>query len=181
MPVQPCRRSSFHLNRIDSLLDGGIQMGDVIELSGAASQGKTQLSLFCSLCAILLRLEGHSLPPVVRPRDSLGTVLYLDTANAFSPTRILELFNGSDRFQSARESGIVGLPPETGRTGIEPQSCRRTRIFSPRFEFPTASTSTLSSKSWVRWITPSPNKQYPFSPDSSSSLSIRSPRSYRRS
>ncbi|KAI9030527.1 P-loop containing nucleoside triphosphate hydrolase protein [Hyaloraphidium curvatum] len=86
---------------VDALLDGGIHHGDVVELSGPSNQGKTQLCFYSAVCAVVLSDPEGAL------RQPLGTVVYVDTANSFSATRILELFNGSDRFASARSRGVT--------------------------------------------------------------------------
>lgn len=63
-------------NAIDQLLiGGGIQSGQIVQISGADSTGKTQLCFNFILEAIKLRRN----------------VLYLDTQNAFSATRLCDL------------------------------------------------------------------------------------------
>lgn len=90
--------------RLDILLDGGTHSGDIIELSGSTSVGKTQLCLLASLCSVVLQQSNDEFK--ARRKSQLGTVLYVDTANSFSPRRILELFNGGERFAPARKLGI---------------------------------------------------------------------------
>ncbi|TVU10731.1 hypothetical protein EJB05_44277 [Eragrostis curvula] len=58
---------------IDKLLGGGLRQGQLTEITGASSSGKTQLCL-------------HAASHVVA--RNMGAVMYLDTSNSFSPSRI---------------------------------------------------------------------------------------------
>ncbi|XP_062172518.1 DNA repair protein RAD51 homolog 4 isoform X1 [Alnus glutinosa] len=58
---------------IDFLLKGGLRVGQLTELVGPSSSGKTQLCLLAASNAA---------------KEHMGSVVYLDTGNSFSPQRI---------------------------------------------------------------------------------------------
>ncbi len=61
--------------RLDTLLGGGLWRGEITELVGQAATGKTQLCLLCSAAVAY----------------ASGTVAFIDTANSFSPKRLMQL------------------------------------------------------------------------------------------
>ncbi|KAL5201289.1 hypothetical protein ABZP36_035643 [Zizania latifolia] len=61
---------------IDALLGGGLRQGQLMEITGQSSSGKTQVCL-CSAAHVAAR--------------HLGVVVYLDTSNSFSPRRIARM------------------------------------------------------------------------------------------
>uniref|UniRef100_A0A0D9WRN5 RecA family profile 1 domain-containing protein n=1 Tax=Leersia perrieri TaxID=77586 RepID=A0A0D9WRN5_9ORYZ len=67
------------LQGIDALLGGGLRQGQLTELTGQSSSGKTQVCL-CSASHVAARQLGH--------------VMYLDTSNSFSPSRIARIVDG---------------------------------------------------------------------------------------
>lgn len=69
--------------RIDDLLDGGIFTGEITELTGTPSSGKTQLCFMASLAAATF---------------TEASVLYIDTLNSFSPTRLAEIYRSNPVF-----------------------------------------------------------------------------------
>ncbi|KQK16266.1 DNA repair protein RAD51 homolog 4 isoform X1 [Brachypodium distachyon] len=64
------------LEGIDMLLGGGLRKGHLTEITGQSSSGKTQVCLYSA---------SH-----VAARH-MGVVLYLDTSNSFSPSRIAHI------------------------------------------------------------------------------------------
>ncbi|PKU87043.1 DNA repair protein RAD51 like 4 [Dendrobium catenatum] len=63
---------------IDTLLGGGLREGQLTEIVGPSSSGKTQFCLYvASNVAVKL----------------CGSVVFLDTSNSFSPTRIASIVN----------------------------------------------------------------------------------------
>ncbi|KAJ3683985.1 hypothetical protein LUZ61_013149 [Rhynchospora tenuis] len=76
-PHQPKQTFSAHgtprVSMIDALLVGGLRQGQVTEIAGPSSSGKTQVCL-------------SSATHVVDKK--FGLFLYLDTSNSFSPFRI---------------------------------------------------------------------------------------------
>ncbi|XP_070802223.1 DNA repair protein RAD51 homolog 4 [Pituophis catenifer annectens] len=69
---------STGIESLDKLLDSGIYTGEVTELVGAPSAGKTQL------CLIVAANVSHNLKQ---------TVLYIDSTGGFTSARLLELLN----------------------------------------------------------------------------------------
>ncbi|ORX44321.1 P-loop containing nucleoside triphosphate hydrolase protein [Piromyces finnis] len=69
---------SFGNKNIDKLINGGVQPGDIIELVGSPSTGKTQLSLLLLLNVLV--------------SDSNNTALYLDTRGSFSIKRLINFY-----------------------------------------------------------------------------------------
>ncbi|KAI8805150.1 P-loop containing nucleoside triphosphate hydrolase protein [Cladochytrium replicatum] len=72
------------------MLCGGMMSGDIIEIAGASGTGKTQLLFFIAASVAC---------------GSEATVLYVDSKNAFSPRRIVEMYNEGDTFANVRSSG----------------------------------------------------------------------------
>uniref|UniRef100_A0A0D3H3G3 RecA family profile 1 domain-containing protein n=1 Tax=Oryza barthii TaxID=65489 RepID=A0A0D3H3G3_9ORYZ len=64
---------------VDALLGGGLRQGQLTEITGQSSSGKTQVCL-CSASHVAAR--------------QLGVVMYLDTSNSFSPSRIARIVDG---------------------------------------------------------------------------------------
>ncbi|PON67006.1 Meiotic recombinase Dmc [Parasponia andersonii] len=60
-------------NGIDLLLEGGLSVGQLTELVGPSSSGKTQVCLQAASSVA---------------KEQMGSVIYLDTCNSFSPQRI---------------------------------------------------------------------------------------------
>ncbi|KAF5447024.1 hypothetical protein F2P56_032608 [Juglans regia] len=60
---------------IDLLLEGGLRMGQLTELVGASSSGKTQVCLLATSNVA---------------KKHMGGVVYLDTGNSFSPQRVID-------------------------------------------------------------------------------------------
>ncbi|CAL5080297.1 unnamed protein product [Urochloa decumbens] len=72
------------LESIDTLLGGGLRQGQLTEITGPSSSGKTQICL-------------HSASNVAAKQ--MGVVMYLDTSNSFSPSRVATIIYGaSDQF-----------------------------------------------------------------------------------
>uniref|UniRef100_R7W0R3 DNA repair RAD51-4-like protein n=1 Tax=Aegilops tauschii TaxID=37682 RepID=R7W0R3_AEGTA len=65
-------------DRIDTLLGGGLRKGQLTEITGQSSSGKTQVCLY-SAAHVAAR--------------HMGAVLYLDTSNSFSPSRIAHILD----------------------------------------------------------------------------------------
>mmetsp|Transcript_42376 Transcript_42376/g.70683 ORF Transcript_42376/g.70683 Transcript_42376/m.70683 type:complete len:180 (+) Transcript_42376:117-656(+) len=63
--------------KLDLLLGGGINTGEVLEVVGSSSIGKTQLCL--TVASYLAAVSQDS-------------IIYVDTANTFSPTRVQTLY-----------------------------------------------------------------------------------------
>ncbi|CAN6179881.1 unnamed protein product [Urochloa humidicola] len=67
------------LEGIDTLLGGGLRKGQLTEITGPSSSGKTQVCLhFASNVAA----------------KQMGVVMYLDTSNSFSPSRVATIIYG---------------------------------------------------------------------------------------
>ncbi|KAF0912029.1 hypothetical protein E2562_012945, partial [Oryza meyeriana var. granulata] len=64
---------------IHALLGGGLHQGQLTKITGQSSSGKTQVCL-CSASHVAAR--------------QLGVVMYLDTSNSFSPSRIARIVDG---------------------------------------------------------------------------------------
>ncbi|KAJ1292659.1 hypothetical protein BS78_01G006800 [Paspalum vaginatum] len=64
----------------DTLLGGGLRQGQLTEVTGPSSSGKTQFCL-------------HSASHVAAKH--MGVVMYLDTSNSFSPSRIATIIDGT--------------------------------------------------------------------------------------
>nr|CAD1817599.1 unnamed protein product [Ananas comosus var. bracteatus] len=64
------------LEGIDVLLGGGLREGQLIEIAGPSSSGKTQVCLHSASCIA-----------------DKGSVMFLDTCNSFSPNRIACMVN----------------------------------------------------------------------------------------
>jgi RAD51-like protein 1 len=69
------------LPHLDAALKGGIPVGSISEIVGAAGVGKTQFSLMMAVRSTLPCVAG----------GLAGNVLYLDTEGSFSPERMLEI------------------------------------------------------------------------------------------
>ncbi|XP_027087858.1 DNA repair protein RAD51 homolog 4-like [Coffea arabica] len=78
--------------RIDAFLRGGFQGGVLTELVGPSSSGKTQV---CLLAASNVTKSG------------LGRVLFLDTGNSFSPTRVAQFVSSSSELADTESSKIL--------------------------------------------------------------------------
>ncbi|RLM84364.1 hypothetical protein C2845_PM04G10790 [Panicum miliaceum] len=72
------------LEGIDTLLGGGLRQGQLTEITGPSSSGKTQVCLHCASNIAA---------------KQMGVVMYLDTSNSFSPSRVATIIYGiSDLF-----------------------------------------------------------------------------------
>ncbi|KAJ1556856.1 hypothetical protein HK096_010418 [Nowakowskiella sp. JEL0078] len=80
---------------LDELLDGGLFPGDLNEISGAPSTGKTLISFMTILSTLA--------------SDSFSTALYIDSSNSFSAKRVSDLYQYADRFSVYRSAGMVGF------------------------------------------------------------------------
>lgn len=69
------------LEGIDRLLGGGLRQGQLTEVTGPSSSGKTQ---------VCLHSASHA------PVKHMGVVMYLDTSNSFSPSRIATIIDGTN-------------------------------------------------------------------------------------
>ena len=91
----------------DALLGGGIFSGEITEVFGLYSTGKTQLAMSLALQAILLPTTLES------PQTELGRVWYLDSLSNFSVTRFAEIFENTlcarDRALDANEKLEAGM------------------------------------------------------------------------
>jgi RAD51-like protein 3 len=67
-------------NSLDTLLGGGLYSGEWTELVGPVSSGKTQLCLYVAM-NVAWRTN--------------GTVIYIDTGNNFSATRLLQMYKAT--------------------------------------------------------------------------------------
>ncbi|XP_066391325.1 DNA repair protein RAD51 homolog 4-like [Miscanthus floridulus] len=75
------------LEGIDTLLGGGLRQGQLTEVTGPSSSGKTQVCL-------------HSASHVAVKH--MGVVMYLDTSNSFSPSRIATIIDGTNDLSDQR-------------------------------------------------------------------------------
>lgn len=82
---------------LDSLMGGGIYSGEITELFGLYSTGKSQLAMSVALQAVLLPT---TLEP---PQNELGRVWVLDSMCNFSPIRLAEIFENK---LSARDRAL---------------------------------------------------------------------------
>ena len=73
-----CPLLSTGITALDAVLDGGIRMGWLSEISGQAGCGKTQ---FCMTLAAHALVKGFS-------------VFWIDTENSFRPKRLMEILGG---------------------------------------------------------------------------------------
>jgi len=62
----------------DSLLDGGLYTGEIAELAGQSSTGKTQLCMCASVSVVMA--------------NNKNTVAYIDSSGTFSPERIVDIY-----------------------------------------------------------------------------------------
>ncbi|KXG36809.1 DNA repair protein RAD51 homolog 4 isoform X2 [Sorghum bicolor] len=69
------------LEGIDTLLGGGLRQGQLTEVTGPSSSGKTQVCLHSASHAAV---------------KHMGVVMYLDTSNSFSPSRIATIIDGTN-------------------------------------------------------------------------------------
>ncbi|CAG8751584.1 11592_t:CDS:2, partial [Acaulospora morrowiae] len=83
---------SIGCSGINDLLAGGLHLGDITEISGESTTGKTRLCYAATLSTACSNAD--------------NTVLYIDTLNSFSPELMHNLFHESDRFVDARDQGM---------------------------------------------------------------------------
>jgi RecA/RadA recombinase len=95
---------SFGNNKIDNLINGGILQGEIIELVGSPSTGKTQLSFLLSLNVLL--------------SDIKNTVLYLDTKNSFSIKRIIDFYYSKNNKIEKHSEDIKDLISRIKHQGV---------------------------------------------------------------
>ncbi|RHZ68932.1 hypothetical protein Glove_292g50 [Diversispora epigaea] len=86
---------SIGCSGIDDLLSGGLHPGDITEICGESTAGKTRL---CYAATLMTTCS-----------SSNNTVFYIDTLNSFSPEAMLNLFQESDRFIDARDQGMENI------------------------------------------------------------------------
>ncbi|WVZ61325.1 hypothetical protein U9M48_011223 [Paspalum notatum var. saurae] len=79
------------LEGVDTLLGGGLRQGQLTEVTGPSSSGKTQFCL-------------HSASHVAAKH--MGVVMYLDTSNSFSPGRIATIIDGTPGLFGQRAYGV---------------------------------------------------------------------------
>ncbi|CAG8637623.1 5675_t:CDS:2 [Paraglomus brasilianum] len=94
---------------LDNILEGGLRVGEIADISGAAGTGKTQLAHFISLATITSSFFSTADPShILTP--TLSSVIYIDTTLSFHPTRIRDLYLHSDKFADLRDIGVdVGV------------------------------------------------------------------------
>ncbi|ORX87055.1 P-loop containing nucleoside triphosphate hydrolase protein [Anaeromyces robustus] len=98
------KKYSFGYKKIDQLINGGVTPGDIIELVGSISTGKTQLSLLLSLNVLLL--------------NNNNTVLYLDTRGSFSIKRIIDFYYADDNISEKKSENIKNLISRIKHQGV---------------------------------------------------------------
>ncbi|KAF0535222.1 P-loop containing nucleoside triphosphate hydrolase protein [Gigaspora margarita] len=92
LKARDSRRLSIGYANIDELLGGGLQPGDITEISGESTTGKTRLCYSALLSITCLNKE--------------NTALFIDTKNGSCANYIRTLFLESDQFADARERGM---------------------------------------------------------------------------
>eukprot|EP00026_Physarum_polycephalum_P011473 Phypoly_transcript_11703.p1 GENE.Phypoly_transcript_11703~~Phypoly_transcript_11703.p1 ORF type:complete len:338 (+),score=16.05 Phypoly_transcript_11703:116-1129(+) len=82
-------------NGLDSILDGGLWGGEMTELVGQPATGKTQICMLAALTTV----------------KQSKTVVYIDSANSFSPERIVEMHTSSETAsqETSTQAKIAGL------------------------------------------------------------------------
>ncbi|KAK6271928.1 hypothetical protein POUND7_009011 [Theobroma cacao] len=80
---------------IDFLLGGGIRVGQLTELVGPSSSGKTQLIQILGDVEVCLQTASNV------ASNHMGTVVYLDTGNSFSPQRIAHFLGMTNELASS--------------------------------------------------------------------------------
>lgn len=101
-PQKPGFVISTGCDALDSLLGGGVFSGEVTEVFGHYTTGKSQLAMSTTLQAVLLPLTLEA------PAEcDLGRVWYLDSSSNFSAERLAQIFENNltpkDRNASANE------------------------------------------------------------------------------
>ncbi|CAG8511331.1 1280_t:CDS:2 [Paraglomus occultum] len=94
---------------LDNILEGGLPIGEITDISGAAGTGKTQLAHFISLATITSSFFSTADPPFSTSctlTPTLSSVIYIDTTSSFHPTRIRDLYLHSDKFADLRDIGV---------------------------------------------------------------------------
>jgi hypothetical protein len=93
-----------HTRRLDELLGGGgLRAGEVTEVVGGAAAGKTALCL--QACASALA-------------DPTATIAFVDSANAFTPTRLLPLLPHVRSQSTTINWRMPHAPPHTPHTNV---------------------------------------------------------------
>ncbi|XP_047067270.1 LOW QUALITY PROTEIN: DNA repair protein RAD51 homolog 4 [Lolium rigidum] len=103
------------LEGIDTLLGGGLRKGQLTELTGQSSSGKTQACLY-SAAHVAAR--------------HMGAVLYLDTSNSFSPSRIARIL---DEVPVSLIKEIILKTPVISKNlsfNLQPKDVRLKRVMS---------------------------------------------------
>jgi len=95
---------SFGNKKIDQLINGGVQPGDIIELVGSPSTGKTQLSLLLSLNVLLSNIN--------------NTVFFLDTRGSFSIKRIIDFCYSENNSNTKNSEDIKNLLTRIQHQGV---------------------------------------------------------------
>jgi RecA/RadA recombinase len=79
---------------IDALIGGGVFSGEITEVFGTFTTGKSQLAMSLALQAVILPSTSSK---------SLGRVWYLDSSSNFSPIRLAQMFEHRLSFQDANK------------------------------------------------------------------------------
>lgn len=81
---------------LDELLGGGINTGEVLEIVGEPSVGKTQVFMHNILFIIINDLMQLCMMVATRFVANIpDNVLYIDTCNSCSPVRLYDIFKSS--------------------------------------------------------------------------------------
>jgi len=70
----------------DEVLHGGLHVGSITEIAGAPGCGKTQFSMTLSAATVINCVTDHN-----NNNDGKGCIVYIDTENAFSASRLQEI------------------------------------------------------------------------------------------
>lgn len=81
------------LRQFDTLLSGGLHAGQLLELAGTMSSGKTQ---FCMYTAMLMGASGAG-------------VFYIDSTNSFSSKRVCDMYQANPTITNKSERGLLKL------------------------------------------------------------------------
>lgn len=79
---------------LDTLLGGGLRQGQVTELVGPSSSGKTQICLYVASYAAV---------------KHFGSIVFFDTSNSFSPNRVASMVNQICKPVHKEEKGIMKI------------------------------------------------------------------------
>ena len=99
---------------LDLLLGGGFRTGELTELVGPSSSGKTQV---CHAAAAAAAAAGAF--PARAPSAPSTTVLYIDTCHSFSPTRAAEMIGSRQLSAEARSEALTRIRCLRARDAFE--------------------------------------------------------------